>query len=396
MTILYISDFDLGGSGYSNIAVKLCSHLAQNGYDVLAFGFSYKGQEHNYPFSIVPLPGIEHIPNMIRNLKMQDVDIEAIIVALDIPLQINLLQRLNVPNEIPYIGLFPLEAPPLCQSWAVELMRMDARLIMSEFGKEEFEKAGLTATFIPIGVDTDAWRPPAPDERQMLRKALGVKDDAFVVLTVADNQERKNLSRSMEIFADFSKDYSNSQYWLVTRVHSPVGWKLNDLAMQLGIIDKFNAWDRGMSFKQLWGLFAAADCFLLTSKAEGLAMPVMEAMSMRLPVIGTDCTAIREHLSDGRGLLVDVDYDIVDPFGNGIRYFASREDGGKKLGYLAGENKEALASVAEYAWSYIQTRTWDRAERVLIDAIEHLKAIRQPASILLPEVANVQANEATQ
>lgn len=387
MTILYISDFDLKGSGYSNIALKLCTHLVNHGYDVLTVGFGYKGEEHNHPFTIIPLHGLEHIAPMIKNLQNSGVEIEAIVTALDIPLQLNLLRHINAPGDIPYIGIFPLEAGPLCQSWAIDLLRMDKRLIMTEFGKEELARAGVTSTVIPIGVDTESWRPPTPDERTTLRKALGVKDDTFVVLTVADNQERKNLSRSMEIFADFSKDYPNSQYWLVTRVGSPVGWKLNDLAIQLGIMDKFNAWDRGMAFKQLWGLFAASDCFLLTSKAEGLAMPVLEAMAMRLPVVGTDCTAIREHLFN-RGYLINTDYVIIDPFGNGNRYFADRTYGAHLLKDIPDpfyrEEKELFINEA---YSYVQARTWDKAGAVLVEAIEHAKLMRKPASMILPEMA---------
>ena len=371
--IIYISDFDLRGSGYSGIATQLCGYLTQSGYEVLAIGFGYVGQEHPYPFSITPLHNLEHIGPMLRNLNQAN-SIEAIIVALDIPLQCNIVQTLNVPNEIPYIGIFPLEAEPLCQSWAIDLLRMDARLVMSQFGAEELARAGVSSTYIPIGVDTDSWRPAAPDERQMLRQNLGAKDDTFVVLTVADNQERKNLSRSMEIFADFAKDNPHSQYWLVTRHHSPVGWKLEDLAQDLGIMDKTFIWDRGMPFKNLWGLFAAADCFLLTSKAEGLAMPVLEAMAMRLPVIGTDCTAIREHLSNNRGMLIEPDYKIVDPFGNGYRYFASRQDGTKALRQLASLNKETVETmILDGAQRYALARNWAKSGQVLTEAIEKVR-----------------------
>ena len=66
---------------------------------------------------------------------------------------------------------------------------------------------------------------------------------------------------------------------LVTRVNSPVGWKLDDLAMRLGVMDKLATYNRGVPSKMLWSLFAAADCFLLTSKTEGLAIPAMEAMA---------------------------------------------------------------------------------------------------------------------
>lgn len=381
MTVLYISDFDLAGSGYSGIATKLCTLLSQSGYDVQALGLGYTGNEHPYPFRIAPLNHVGQIAPVVMELRRQGVQIEAIVTALDIPLQEAILQQLNTPNDMPYIGLFPIEAPPLTQSWALSLLRMDYRLVMSHFGVEACEAAGIPATYIPIGVDGESWRATITEERSQLRQGLGIKDDTFVVLTVADNQERKFLSRSMEIFAEAYKG-KDAKYLMVTRPNSPVGWKLQDYALELGIISQVSVWDRGMPFKQLWSLFAVADCFLLTSKAEGLAMPVLEAMAMRLPVVGTDCTAIQEHLADRRGWLIECNYKIRDPFGNGWRYYADTLHGAILLKQLQGEDNNAINDIfnrLDNAQYYALQRTWDKTAKVLIDAIEHVKSVRQPA-----------------
>lgn len=383
MTIIYVSDFDLGGSGYANIAFRLCTHLTQAGYDVQALGLGYNGDEHHFPFRIAPLQQASQIAPVVNELRRQGMNAEAIVTALDIPLQEAIVRQLNVPGEIPYIGLFPIEAPPLCQSWALSLLRMDARLVMSQFGAEACAAAGVRAEFIPIGVDCESWRPPTDEERKQLRKGLGVGEDTFVVLTVADNQERKFLSRSMEIFAEAFKG-KDAKYFMVTRPNSPVGWKLQDYGMELGIFGQMAVWDRGMAFKQLWSLFAAADCFLLTSKAEGLAMPVLEAMAMRLPVVGTDCTAIAEHLADGRGFLIDVAYQMRDPFGNGWRYFAGLQYGAEILNNLS--RAGITSAELKISQAYAQARTWDKAAAVLIDTIERVKRseIKTQAEELIP------------
>lgn len=389
MTILYCSDFDLKGSGYGSIAFALCTHLSNRGYDVQAIGLGYNGEEHHFPFRIAPCPNAGYIVPIVNELRRQGVEIEAVIVALDIPLQEAILKNFGPARDIPYIGVFPLEAGPLCQSWAMSLLQMDKRLVMSEFGTAECEAVGVDATHISIGVDCEAWKPPTAEERAMFRKGLGIAPDSFVVLTVADNQERKNLSRAMEIYAGACKG-TKAQYLMVTRPNSPVGWKLSDYGVGLGIFGQMNVWDRGMSFKQLWSLFAVADCFLLTSKAEGLAMPVLEAMSMRLPVIGTNCTAILEHLAESRGLLIKHDAEVygypphVDPFGNGQRYFANLEDGIYQMRLLRDGMSEAdIATMLDRAQEYVQGRAWETAVDVLIEAIE---GVRQSAAVEIPEM----------
>lgn len=358
---------------------NLCTDLANRGYDIQVIGFGYDGREHHFPFRICNLPNIQSAMPMIRSIQGQGVTIDALIIALDIPLQETILRQFQAPCDIPIIGLFPLEAPPLCRSWAMSLMRLDARLIMSQFGVKALEAKGVDSTFIPIGVDVDKWRVPMPEEKEKLKQGLGIGKDTFVVLTVADNQERKNLSKAMEIFAEAFKD-KDATYVMVTRPKSPAGWKLEDYAMELGIYSQMMIYDRGMAQKNLWALFAVSDCFLLTSKAEGLAMPLLEAMAMRLPCVGTDCTAIREHLEDGRGYLIDVEHRYIDPFGNAYRYWPSKELGKAHLEMLANwpeDDNELMFMTLNNAQSYVQARTWNEATSVLENTIKQVLGMRE-------------------
>ena len=47
--IIFVSDFDLRGSGYMNIAVALCKELADRGHDVKALGIGYGGAASERP-----------------------------------------------------------------------------------------------------------------------------------------------------------------------------------------------------------------------------------------------------------------------------------------------------------------------------------------------------------
>jgi glycosyltransferase involved in cell wall biosynthesis len=61
------------------------------------------------------------------------------------------------------------------------------------------------------------------------------------------------------------------------------------------------------------------------SKAEGLGIPILEAMACEIPVVATDTGAIWELLSDGRGYLVPEKYGFIDVWGNSWRSMADIE-----------------------------------------------------------------------
>ena len=94
---------------------------------------------------------------------------------MDVPIQERIL---NAPylreRKMKYVGLFPIEAPPICFSWSAILMKMDAMMVISEFGTEEVKKVGIDAEYFPVGLDTEAWKQIEPEEKIKLRGAFGL------------------------------------------------------------------------------------------------------------------------------------------------------------------------------------------------------------------------------
>lgn len=372
MKIAWLSDMDLTGSGYLNLSVPLCTGLVERGHEVKVAGLRYSGNEHNYPFSIIPAQTLQESAGVIQNLYNVWL-FDVLIVALDIPVQAKVLQFAQ-QRPFKYVGIMPVEAPPLSMSWAMILGQMDKPLIITQFGADEAQKAGIaSAEHIQIGIDTESWIMPTADEKKKLRKALGI-DDSFCILTVADNQERKNLAASLEAFADFSRDKDDVKYLLVTREHNPVGWTLRDYALELGINNsKLLIFERGMSFKELWSLYAASDCFMLTSKAEGLGMPVLESMAVGLPSIGTRCTGMEELLGDNRGILVDYEYTHRDPFGNAFRYWVDKDKVSMSLEHLYHfHGNDEFKYMTQIARNYVEERTWDKAVDTLENSLKEV------------------------
>jgi glycosyltransferase involved in cell wall biosynthesis len=368
MKIAWISDLDFRISGYFNITTSLCTGLAKLGHEIKVVGLGYHGEQHDFPFSVIPVQNFQEATALVANLyNLWHFDV--CVVALDIPMQEQFLLAFK-GRPFKYVGIMPIEADPLCMSWAGVLLEMDKRLIISEFGVAEAAKMGVSTTYLPVGIDTNLWRMPSKEERATLRNSFGFDKNTFAILTVADNQERKNLSAAAKIVSKFSEDKPNVKYTLVTRIHCPVGWKLDDLLFDNNIHQKTMKFERGMGFKELWTLYAVSDCFLLTSKAEGLGMILIEAMSVGLPCVATNCTGMKELLSDGRGLLVGIEYsDYLDPFGNGRRYFIDKNDAVCQLENIYGHSCQRMINKAR---KYVENRSWDRAISALNSSLEEV------------------------
>lgn len=385
MNIVYITDMNMGGSnpaqqavprsGYANIGINLCRGLQNAGNDVKAIGLGYTGQEHKEPFSIIPCSNLQNAHGYVNNLKyMWEIDV--VIVALDI----HHFQEQIFPGiqkfEIPYICITPLESDPLCITWANLLSQMNKVFFISEMGAEEARKAGVEAEHIDIGMDTLSWRLRTEEEYQKVRQSMGYEKDDFVVLTVADNQERKDLSGGFEVIKLLKERGVSVKHVVVTREKSSVGWKLDDLAWTMGISPEIRVFQNGIPFEQLFMLYCAADAYMSCSKGEGLGLPVMEAMSVGVPVVANTTGALTELLGNDRGWLVPWEGKHIDPFGNQNRYYVDR----RKMAEILHEVKnmhDRIDSVyietVSNARKLMESKTWDKPVKQIIEAIEEIR-----------------------
>lgn len=366
--IVVITDFDDTGSGYRNLCTPLLTGLAHKGYDIKVIGLSYRGLEHNHPFSVIPAQSIQDAQAIAHNLRFVWQP-DLYLVALDIPLQEFFYNNLR-QFGIRYMAITPMENGPLTMSWAAILLNMDAVFFISELGKREAIKAGITkAEHLIIGVDTAFWHPATSTEKSALRKGLGLGEDEFVILTVADNQERKNLWAGLEAVQKLKQKTDRKvRYIIVTRTDSPVGWKLNDLAIEMGLTKELMLFNRGLPTEDLWGLYAVSDVYLSTSKAEGLGMPVLDAMASGIPCVATDTGALHELLEDGRGFLVPPAYTFRDVWGNSKRDMIDTDKTAESLLALT----ELPAPTISKARDYVEDRTWDISVTQIHQKIEEL------------------------
>ena len=373
--ILWVSDFDMKTSGYQNLSTHICAIATQYDYEVIALGLGYQGEEHHYPFSIVPCNTLQECVAILHNFNMGLWNFDYLVVALDIPMQEIFLGRIvQETKKYKYIVITPVENPPVCSDWAMLLAQADHVFTLSEVGKKAIEDSGVAqVSRIPIGVDSSVWTPLLDEEMEKIaRKTLGFGEDDYIVLTVADNQERKNLSAAFEIVAKAREKIPNIKYILVSRQFQPTGWRLYDMANYYKINDIFSLYERGMPAQDLSLLYSVSNVFLLTSKAEGLGIPVLEAMSCGIPILVSDTGALSELVSENRGWNIPIAFTNLDVWGNSYRGFVDPQKGADLLVHMYNSPEEVFSRAGK-AHEYIHNeRTWAGCARHFMEELEKL------------------------
>lgn len=371
MKIVFISDFGILGSGYKSISAPLCQGLSKN-HKVWVIGLNYEGHEHDWNFSLVPARNFKEMGVTVQNIYNEH-KFDVCMIALDIPMQEQIMNMFST-KPFKYVGIFPLESNPCILDTAMLLMQMDRTFCISQFGTDEINVHGVNTKHLRVGMDTDVWKRRTKDDYKMYRERFGFSDDDFVVLSVADNQERKNISASMEIISKLKNRLVPVKFVLVTRPNLPVGWKLQSYANEVGIADNYIEINRGIPVEDLWIYYAMSDVFLSTTKAEGLSMPVLEAMSIGVPVVAPNHTALQEHLSDDRGFPVGWEYTHRDPFLNGYRYWVDKRETEDVLFDLWKKIKGGVELIqVENAYEYVKGRNWDDAINLVEEVLSELK-----------------------
>ena len=367
MRYLWSTDCDLQGSGYWRICHSISSRLKNRGSEVVVIGHDYKGQPHDFDFTIIP-SDFKTLRSQVELIKQQQWP-DSLIISWDIPVQRQMVEWFAGQGLAQYVGLFPVEAGPLheMQQWVDDIGSMDIAFVISEFGYRECTAAGLSnVTFLPVGIDPEFFKPLSPEPREELRRDLDLSSK-FVFLTVADNHNRKNLSAGIQTLSKLVKELPSVHYLLIARPHSKsLGWALQELAKRYGVEDNITIIHTRPNDDMLLRFYQASDAYLCTSHAEGLGLPILEAMACGVPVVSGGWTAMGELIADGRGIEVGHEYEFIDPFGNTQRYFISAEDAARAMLQLASDG-ELRERIKCKALAFAHTRTFEAAT----DIFEH-------------------------
>ena len=145
---------------------------------------------------------------------------------------------------------------------------------------------------VPNGVDTDRFRPPTQGERIAIRRALGLPQEAFLILFVGFFSHEK---RPDALFAAWKRarkaeatpsgvvfvGATRSRYY---EVDAAMADEIRREAQELGIEKDLRFIEQTLEIDRY---YRAVDCFVLPSTREGLPNVLLEAMASGLPCLAT-------------------------------------------------------------------------------------------------------------
>ena len=220
----------------------------------------------------------------------------------------------------PIIHYFPVDCA-VRRDYSAMLETADVNVTCTLFGQRAAADAfpNRVARLIPHGVDTRVFR-PLPERavvRDAVRAALGIPARATLICSVASNNVRKDLPRTLAAFAEYRATADQlAVLYLHTRPFSN-GIDLNAAAAALGLVvgrDVFFPANypsfSGVPDSTLNELYNASDVYFSTTLGEGWGLPVTEAMAAGLPVVAPRNSSLTELGAEGRAILYDCDEQI--------------------------------------------------------------------------------------
>ena len=193
--------------------------------------------------------------------------------------------------------------PPKVQDWC----RTHNIIAMSDFGREQLEKAGMPPRYtIPHAIESSVFHPVDSD----IRKVLAVPDDAHLTITVMANigqaPVRKSWFENLMAWRLFADKHDDAYIYIHTALRHSRGVDLASFISMWGLPgERVRVVDQGaygagiVDEAALAALYTAADVNLMATAGEGFGVPAIESQACGTPVIGTDFSAQREVIGAG-------------------------------------------------------------------------------------------------
>lgn len=380
MRILWHGVAPFATSGYGIATANILPRLKKLGHDVICFSvyglhgtrIKWPNPEHPdwEPVEIWPIQGAQWGSDCIRDY-VEEFQADCVITLFDQWAMPSFQQLGSIWLPYTVCHYQPMERPlyeAVKDTWR--------QLCLCEWAKGVMEAEGLHPAVVPLGVDTQVYKPLIGEMSadghlidktwcRSYQKWAGMPKDRFIFGMVAANRDfRKNLEPQLRVFAEFVKAHPDAHLVMHTNPGPQEGgWDLPRLIRFLGIADNVDITTGKLDFAswEMSILYNSFDVLLLASASEGFGIPIIEAAACGIPAITHDFAAMTEltvgwtlenrkfvtpMYSYGAGVVEDVLYNGME-----TAYGAD----------LAAMRDECRQKALYYDWDAVVERDWGPA-----------------------------------
>lgn len=303
--LLWVGDA-VAHTGFATVTHGVLDGL-KNQWDVHVLGINYRGDPHEYDYSIYPAStggdayGIGRIKDIV-----QFVNPDVICMLNDPWIITHYVTKLREAEfDLSKIAVYtPIDAKNIAPDYIKNMNDVGAVISYTQFGIDEMRKSGLStySQVIPHGFDKSVFHPVPRSEVQ---SKIRIPDDWFIVGNVNRNQQRKRLDLTIMHFAEWVKDKpDNVKLYLHCSLHD-VGWNIVQLADYYGIgqrliiTSKDISPSRGIPKDMMKYIYSSFDVQISTTQGEGWGLTQMEGMACKVPQVIPDYSGLGDWARDG-------------------------------------------------------------------------------------------------
>lgn len=177
-------------------------------------------------------------------------------------------------------------------------------IAVSEATKKILVENGIKSDSIKVlynSIDIDHWK--KSDTSPTIKNEFGISDDSLIIGTVGRLSNEKDLMTFLKVAKNIINKFPHVIFMIVGAGKNGVLAELAELAEKLGIQKSVIFTGHRSDLKRFYASF---DIFLSTSLTEGIPNTILEAMSMKVPVVATNVGGIPEMIVDGEsGILCE-------------------------------------------------------------------------------------------
>lgn len=242
----------------------------------------------------------------------------------------------------------------------VRLLRLASCLVVTS--QELYDQVGEGGAFkverIPNGVDTHRFHPVGVARRAALRKAVGVPEEALVVVFVGAIRPVKGVDVLASAWARLTASMPSLHLLLVGPYRQEEHWGVDAEYVRRveALLRTGGTSARQVSFvgqvPDVRRYLQAADLFVLPSRSEGMPNALLEAMACGLPFVATRLGCVEEMAPpEQHPYLVPV--DDVDALAEAVLSLARDADARRRLSTAVRRTVEARYSLDVVADRYV-------------------------------------------